>query len=80
MCVALSYNIYTTVSLSGFWYGEDGHSEGVGSMLEGGGRHWAPAPTLSSLRSAEVSAAERTSILKVSGTSYCTCKYMITRK
>ena len=53
VCVPLSYNRYTTVSLKGSWYGEDGHSEGVGSMPEGGGRHWAPAPTLSLLRSAE---------------------------
>ena len=53
MCVPLSYNRYTTVSLRGSWYREDGHSEGVGSMPEGGGRHLAPAPTLSLLRSTE---------------------------
>ena len=35
MCVALSSNRYTTVSLRGSWYGKDGHSEGVGSMPEG---------------------------------------------
>ena len=71
MCVALSSNRYTTVSLRGSWYREDGHSEGVGSMPEGGGRHWVPSPTLSLLRSTE-STAKHTSILKVSGTSYCT--------